>query len=130
MTKELTSLEALKELKDEVVANYYQDQNWFDERYEIIETALKNYEELKIVAKPLTNEEKKSINSVARRLKALEIICKRKVDIWKLYDAINVSADAWKGHELHFYNEYFKHPNAQYRKLTQQEFDLLKEILK
>lgn len=66
---------------------------------------------------------------IEKHLKALEIIVKRKVDVWKLYDAMNVSADAWKGHELHFYNEYFTHPNEQYRKLTEEEFNLLKEIL-
>lgn len=90
----------------------------FADQFKVIEKALKDYEQLKIVAKPLTDEEKKSINSVARRLKALEIIKKKKVNLLFLFQCFKIGG-------VNGYNSGYV-----YKKLTQEEFDLLKEVLK
>lgn len=69
MSKELTPLEALEEIKSTWNC---MNPNWSLAKYshfDIIETALKDYEKRLILAK-----EYQDINNVAKRLKALEII--------------------------------------------------------
>lgn len=96
--------------------------------YKIVETALKDYEQLKIVAKPLTDEEKKSINSVAKRLKALEIIKEKGVFVHLIKQCRSVQE----------YNAYISVAFSNMPKekcqeqfwLSKEEFDLLKEVLK
>ena len=109
MNKELTPLEAAKELKDEVVANYYQDQNWFDERYEIIEKALKDYEmehTLRVRLENINYELVREKQANKKKLKALEII-----------------------KDKQWFDDFMKeHLNRSY--FTKEEFDLLKEVLK
>lgn len=113
MSKELTPLEAFTQLICKISVSTMKTNH---EELHIIETALKDYEELKIVAKPLTDEEKKSINNVAKRLKALEIIKEKGLNV----DYFQRSCD----------EEYKESIFCIERLLTQEQFDLLKEVLK
>lgn len=79
-------------------------------RLDIIENALKDYERRLALAK-----EYKDVNNVAKRLKALEIIKEKDVDIVALKISINLKQYNCK--------EDGRCP------LTQEEYDLLKEVL-
>ena len=63
-----------------------------------------------------------SYRIIEKELKALEIIKEKEVDVWYLMICIEQNIK-----HLQFYNEYMKELNG--IKLTQEEFDLLKEVL-
>lgn len=86
------------------------------ERYKpIIETALKDYENLKLKHKSMQD----AVLDDFKKLKAIEIIKEKKVDVdWLLFSIEE------KENPLSYYN-YF---NA--NKLSETEFDILKEVLK
>ena len=111
MSKELLPLEALDNLRygglvDGNVVCF--TKLAFEKRLDIIETALKDYERKLKLAK-----EYEDVNNVAKRLKALEIIKKKKVNVRFL-----ISCKTLKE-----YNDVISDH------LTQEEYDLLKEVL-
>lgn len=113
MSKELSPLEALSKL---YLAYGPAHQITFKKRYklkEIIKAALKDYEKKTKLAKEYAD-----VDNVAKRLKALEIIKEKQVNVqWIMV------CDTYKDYYKRF-NEFF----IEY--LTQEEFDLLKEVLK
>lgn len=116
MSKELTPLEALEKL-------YF---GWCDKQKQAhklmktIETALKDYEMERTLRVRLENinyelvREKQESN---KKLKVLEIIKEKQVNVFIFLHS---------GEDLDTYNDMVE----ENRKLTQQEFDLLKEWLK
>jgi len=112
MNKELSPLEALKELKKRYGKSFsIQDDN----RMRIVETALKDYEHRLALAK-----EYKDVNNVAKRLKALEIIKEKLVDIEVLKYALQ------NNYDCDYYNATMDKLTDRY--LTKQEYELLKEV--
>jgi len=126
MSKELSPLEALNDLIDELECEHYglSENEWVVERKQIIETALIENDEAQ---RELTNLKKallkgditnKWVNDYAnqknKKLKAFEIIKEKRVNVRCLMSG-------WK---LGNYNSYKAH-----EKLTQEEYDLLKEVL-
>jgi hypothetical protein len=134
MTKELTPLEALERLKNTPTYDNSLVKDFHPSCCEIIETTLKNYEEL--TSKPVilcrrTHESSQAlIDTICKnykevkvtnledekKLKALEIVKEKKVDVQMLIDRKNLNEYNWCVHE-------------QSRALTQEEYDLLKEVL-
>ena len=125
MSKQLTPLEALwklytyDDLKSRNPIAYLLEQENLSKYYKTIEKALKR---LVIIDK--LNE--KHYEETQKKLKALEIIKEKVVCMEVLLDASNV--DEYNTiigyHKTHSYSNY----NCAY--LTQEEFDLLKEVLK
>ena len=124
MSKELTPLEALKEIREE------SDCGAFQSRCDIIETALKDYELLKERTKLdsfeclLRLEEilprgKELLVPVAKQLKVLEIIKKKQVAVDEFIRCCK------EDNPLEEYNNFAGDKNS----LTQEEFNLLKEVL-
>ena len=112
MSKEL---EALDRLFNSNLNNYE-----YRKEYDLIETALKVYEkikleysEIKIYHYDLLKENERLHNQKAKKLKAFEIIKDKRVNADWLLETENVEE----------YNE------SLYNDLTQEEFDLLKEVL-
>ena len=124
MNKQLSSLEALNDLRE--VKGWNDDE--LNKRLDIIEKALKDYERLKKLYK-LEEETSKHLNDIVllmneeinKQLKALEIIKEKMVDVVYLYSSC---------YELEHYNVYAPFEIDDKDKLTQEEFDLLKEVLK
>lgn len=104
---ELSPLEALEEIRN----FFHPFEN--EETFEIIETTLKDYEKKTKLAK-----EYDDVNNVAKRLKALEIIKEKQVDVYAVIESKSLK-------EM---NDRFWFPKEEY-KLTQEEYDLLKEVL-
>ncbi len=142
MNKELTPLEALQEYK--MIKNYFDRKahekiqtlrvfNNEDELYSIIETALKEYERLKKLYK-LEEETSKHLNKtvllmneeINKQLKAFEIIVKKEVNI-EFWLSFNVGVMTYK--EYTNLNKILVITSINKEVLTQEEFDLLKEIL-
>jgi len=139
MSKELSPLEALNDLRE--VKGWNDDE--FNKRLDIIETALKKHELLKntkiIVAdKKITDDDLEKLKcesmivgnsqceikplfdeETLNKLKALEIIKEKQVNVGAFYVFDN----------LEQYNGYCEMVGG-CKKLTQEEFDLLKEVLK
>lgn len=115
MNKELSALEALniiKKNKGQAFCEAYKTP------IDIIETALKDYEKKTKLAK-----EYKDVNNVAKRLKALEIIKEKFVIPAYIMNTENVGEyNKWL-RKITFKKDYQK------RVLTQEEYDLLKEVL-
>lgn len=115
MNKKLSPLEALKRIRQETCpATYNQD---FDkeECCDIIETALKRLEQLE--------EEKQSFDRVIeKKIKAFEIIKEKRVDIVPLLEYHNAEEyNKWVWTRSHY-----TYPPSE---ITQEEYDLLKEVL-
>ena len=87
----------------------------YDENIKIIATALNDYEILK-------NDFISMRDFKYEQLEAFEIIKKKQVDVHYLLICIEQNINP-----LQFYNEYMKEHNALC--LTQEEYDLLKEVL-
>ena len=118
MSKELEALEVSKQLKDfvlEFVKNGL-DRRFIHGSFDIIETALKDYERRLKLAK-----EYEDVNKVGKRLKALEIIKEKKVNVNLLFISEDVNQ----------YNFYINANVFQWetRTLTKEEYDFLKEVL-
>ena len=110
-SKKLTSLEAIELLK-KLKQNNIEDQMVEDMLLHIIEQDIKRYELIK--NDKYTTTYKNNGEYTLRKLgKALEIIKTKHIDI----DVLELSADVLT------YNKY------PFPKLTQEEFDLLKEVL-
>lgn len=84
----------------------------------IIETALKDYEK-----KTKLTKEYKDVDNVTKRLRALDIIIEKRVDVDYLISCIEQDISS-----LLFYNQYCEENHCPI--LTQKEYDLLKEVLK
>ena len=105
MSKELEALERIRS------HNYHELPK--RECLKIIETALKDYDRRLKLAK-----EYEDVNNVAKRLKALEIIKEKKVDVELLMKTENAKD----------YNKYSKNVNQSHN-LGQRQYDFLKEVL-
>jgi hypothetical protein len=117
MDKELTPLEALKELRSYCEDAYYN--KIYDKDYQIIETALKDYEELKklkLLPYPKVND-KEYRRSVIKRLQAFETI---KNDL-----QLRVISQL-EGNEIKRYIQYLP---CFAKEIDFETFELLKEIL-
>ena len=108
MKNDLTPLKAWEEVKDEMCYGDPDLKEAYEENFDIIETALRRLDQYE------TPTRKKDIMSVAKRLTALEIIKEKKVNVRCLMS----------GWVLGKYNSYKSHI-----RLTEKEYDLLKEIL-
>ena len=104
MSKELDALENIKHYDSRVGLH--------ESDYNIIETALKDYENLKLKHRSMQD----AVLDDFKKLKALEIIKEKRVNVQELYYSDNVEE----------YNEHISHSE---KPLTQAEFDLLKEVL-
>ena len=122
MSKELEALERLYiHLEDDDLSYAWSEQAKEDKK--IVKQALKDYENLKLslFPHPQKNGEEYRQNAI-KRLLALEIIKEKQVDIYLLCTCNSVDE----------YNSMFEHRFGSYdeRALTQEEYDLLKEVLK
>ncbi len=117
MSKELTPLQALEKL-----TNY--KCSCMSEKIEcknIIETALKDYERLKTsYLEKILNEESKEY--IYKKLKALEIIKEKRVDVALLILCENAE-------DYNFQISLINEDNENYKELTQEEYELLVEVL-
>lgn len=116
MNKELTPLEALDLLPKKYGANI-----WKCEEYDIVKNALKDYEKKTKLAK-----EYDDVNNVAKRLKALKIIKEKKVDTSLLRQVFDNEKHI--PNPLFYYNNFVDNYSSHYP-LTQEEYELLKEVL-
>jgi len=119
MSKELTPLQALKEFKN---LKYLGVDVENTNEYKVIETALKDYENLQLKHRSMQD----AVLDDFKKLKALEIIKKKKC-IYIL--ALKRSAN-WRA-----YNEFILPLNRYngitlFDRLTQKEYEFLKEMLK
>lgn len=111
MSKELTPFQALTE-----IAYVY----GFDKNIEIIDNALEENEKLKECYKNELKNTSYYNNLALKYKKVLEIIKNKKVDVKELLGFFE-----WEN-GFSYYNEY----RCEEEKLTQEEYELLKEILK
>lgn len=124
MNKELTPLEAIDRVKNHLEVLYMSCDNDGSEsgsvyyELDIIETALKEKENIEKTINELFSENGKVITTIdiKKKLKALEIIKKKRVDVncFLIYD-------------LKRYNDFIA--KNEFMKLTQEQYDLLKEVL-
>ena len=121
MNNELTPLEALKTLFGMADGMCEFIDSEADQCFNIIETALKEKENIEKTFIDLFSENGKVITSIEikKKLKALEIIKRKKVDCWTFI------IHCWMD-----YREFERGVTCSKEKLTQEEFDLLKEVLK
>lgn len=131
--KELSPLEVSKQLKD-FVLEY--TKNGLDRRFvigsfDIIETALKDYEKQHQTDIDLLGTAYKTNVQNEKKLKALEIIKKKRVDMDFLFEE-------WEEENMDFLSEEREEENWEFAlenynmnheiELTQEEYDLLKEV--
>ena len=113
MSKELEALEKIGNAKTKDTSFGDTIKTNLTKQYKIIETALKEYEGAKNHIEALNKE--RIENSI--KLKALEIIKEKRVDVDYLIESVSLE-------------EYNKHIQYCYGSLlTQEEYDLLKEVL-
>ena len=111
MSKELTPLEAFYELGDNTPIT---------DTWKIVETALKRLKKIETTTHSVLRED------ISKKLKALEIIKEKRVNVDYFIERIKKDTD---------YKEYkklrglYKITIFSRKNLTQEEFDLLKEIL-
>ena len=113
MNKELTPLEALERIIGCSTIESH-TQKW-QEDYDIVKQALNDYENLKLKHRSMQD----AVLEDFKKLKALEIIVEKKVDLIKLFNCFEMN----NGYE--FYNMGF----IEIYKLTKEEYNLLKEVL-
>ena len=87
--------------------------------YKVIESELNDYEETKKDLKQVISDYQDLGNSVYKQVKALEIIRNKKVDVWSLGICYSLK-------NYHYVISAKHYPEL---KLTQEEYDLLKEVL-
>lgn len=126
MSKELTPLEALDFIKTSPYRNWKGKVNTinfnFETEIKIIETALKRLETLEEDFMSLTETNMELVQEQARnqkKLKALEIINNKEVAVFFLN----------KSKDVNDYNNTLKTYGTN-QELTQEEYDLLKEVFK
>lgn len=115
MNKDLTALEALNNIKNLFIGSSINP----TQQFEIIETALKENEKLKKLYKVELKNTAYYNNLALKYRKALEIIKKKKVNVWTLLETKTCA-------EYNFKEVIVKTK----RKLIEEEYDLLKEVLK
>lgn len=117
MTKEL---EALKDLREDAKHHLDHHIKYLNERLDIIENALKRLETLE--------EEKQSFDrQLEKKLKVLEIIKKKEVNVFMLTWYFTYSS--YDKYVNDFENVDYNMPVLSNEQLTQEEYDLLKEVL-
>lgn len=121
MNKELTPLEAFYKLKSQIDEDtYFQYDN--KELLYNIKTALKEYGTLKEYYNVVVSNREFDKEYFYKCVKALEIIKNKRVDIATLLDCCNVEEyNRWVDVRSHYTYRPFE--------LTQEEYDLLKEVL-
>ena len=109
MSKALSPLEALKIVREKTFGSYTK----LDTELLIIETALKDYEELQEDYCKVVEERGKWQKETSKKLKALEIIVKKEVSMAiKVFDSVDIFNKSTGSN------------------LTKEEFDLIKEVIK
>lgn len=127
MNKELTPLEALEKIKNRFDNHELYRNTDLQNELNIIETALKDYELLIMTSNIIKNNIKDiPREDITKKLKALEIIKEKQVDVGRFILIINTWFD--DDFALHRYNDYLENDLDKW-KLTKEEFDLLKEVL-
>ena len=119
MTKELEALEEIRNISIYSSCGEYQGESFeiYKDEIHSIETALKRNIELKKGIKTL----EKKCNRYQKKLKALYIIKEKSISVGILQMCLNLDA---------YNNRIIEHPNViKTKKLTQEEYDLLKEVL-
>lgn len=126
MSKELSPLRALNDLIDYLESEHLDlsKEDIVVERKQIIEDALEDYEDLMEqyeLVMDLIEQYELKIKNKSKKLKALEIIKQKEVDAGLIMETPNVA----------HYNRYFEHSKiiSLTKKLTQEEYDLVKEVL-
>lgn len=125
MSKELTPLKALERLKK--LEFGYVDGNGTPKtmslfglkEFDIIETALKRQDSIEITAIDIEQDNKELCKENKKLKRVLEIIKKKDVSMYWLRNSKSVDE----------YNNFILTDKRQYQKLTQEEYDLLKEVL-
>jgi len=132
MSKELTSLEWLNYYKNKLQSS---SQTFRPNGFDIIETALKNYNQLQVdydelndIHNKLVKHKNKERDDVVKKLKALEIIKEKGVNVYNLTCICFKYNETYEQYVIDFnYGDSFYHLGKEL--LTQEEFDLLKEVL-
>lgn len=133
MNKELTPLKALNDLIDYLESEHLDlsKEDHVVERKQIIEDALEDYEETKFLYEDLMEQYELVMDLIeqyelkmknkSKKLKALDIIKQKEVDAGLIMETPNVAS----------YNRYFEHSKiiSLTKKLTQEEYNLVKEVL-
>ena len=114
MSKELEAFESIK-----FGCCNFEDRTLYQDEFDIIEAALKRLEQYE-------NETQSIGEMIGKKLKALEIIVKKKVDTKRLL--YYLKTNACDDNVLCWYNEYGVDFDTE-KTLTQEEYDLLKEVL-
>ena len=141
MNKKLTPLEALKEVREYLYGDVYAG---VEKRLDLIENALKILEQLQIIigAEKIEDLPKLALKTenayysscynlkeAEKKLKALEIIKEKKVDVNTLIFYLEKHNETGNiDYAFDSYNEYAK--DSDKPQLTQEEYELLKEELK
>ena len=115
--KNITPEQALRDLREDVKRHFFEQRQHLNKRLDIIETTLKEYEGAKKHIKALNKERVE--NSI--KIKALEIIKEKKVDVGLLIRCLNAYCIDSAYQE---YNQW-----TQEEHLTYEECVLLKEML-
>lgn len=128
----ITPEQALKDLREDAEKHSFEQRQHLNKRLDIIETALKVLEQLQIIigAEKIEDLPKVALETenacysnshilkkAENKLKALEIIKNKKVNV----------GDFVRCKTIEDYNDYLCYGEKE--KLTQEEFDLLKEVL-
>lgn len=118
MSKKITPLKAFKKLREQ--NDFLKERNIpkeyrYDDELDIIETALKEYEGAKKHIKALNKERIENL----LKLKAFDIIKEKQVDVYILL----------KTKSLDEYNEWYVGIQDDFMPLTQDEYELLREVL-
>ena len=125
MGRELTPLEALENIKREAGFPYFStlyDIDMWREDFKTVETALKENEVYQFMfheVKYYVESKEFSLEDLAKKLKALEIIKNKQVDMNTLRMTFVMNKD------FTFYNEDLSFGEE----LTKEEYELLKEVL-
>lgn len=138
MNKELKAFEKIKEMYEYFVKNNRDLEPKLmiceKEDFATIKTALKEYEKIKQEVQDLriafyrkNNDTIELCHAYEKKLKALEIIKEKMVSLDDLNDAIY--EDNYHQNNEHNAIDIYNQNRFEYKHLTQEEFDLLKEVL-
>lgn len=146
MNKEMAPLEALDDMLEYLLTYDEFNEKRHKDNVNIIETAIKDYDDIKHICNQyniefslsnirealftfaqLKGEHGTNWNNYNKKLKALEIIKKKMVNLDDLNDAIY--EDNYHQNNEHNAIDIYNQNRFEYKHLTQDEIDLLKEVL-
>lgn len=88
-------------------------------------TTVANITGFETISISVKQDNRKDYNIIEKELKALDIIKNKQIDIWQLRQYMSFNLIMTKKEQLNEYNK----RHATFLHLTQEEYDLLKEIL-